>query len=347
MAKNIKLVLLLAGIIFVSCKSSYISIQVLKPAQITVPAEIKTIAFINRSLPAKRERVRNVIEGAMTGENLFADRIGSEECIKGVFNGLQDSPRFTGVIYGGGDIRGTGTRQFPELLDWAIVDDICKANNTDALVCLEVFDSDSRRVMTDRKVTRKQDNRDITYIEYTATLYLDIESGWRIYYPARRKVIDQNIYTDTKYWSSTSDAGRKAEQGLPPMERALSEAGSYVGNQYAIRISPRWIRVSRDYYRKGNDDFERAKRMAEINDWKGAAELWQKYTNNPDVKIAGYATYNMALACEMEGDLEAAISWTKKSYIDYKNKHAGYYMNVLQRRLNEQQRLDEQMKGTE
>lgn len=345
--KKLNLAILSFLILLGSCKSSYISIQVLKPAQITIPADVKTIAFVNRSLPAKKERIKNVVEGVLTGEDPFVDRIGSEECVKGVVNGLVNSPRFKGVMTGSTDLRGTGTRQFPEPLDWSVVDRICKANNADALACLEVFDSNSKRTMSDRVVTKKQNDKEVSYTEFTATLHVNIESGWRVYYPAKRKVIDQNIYTDSRNWNNTSDAVKRAEAGLPAQDRAMADAGFYTGNQYAKRISPLWIWVRRDYYRKGNTDFERAKRKAETNDWKGAAELWQKYTNSSDAKIAGYATYNMALACEMEGDLETAISWAKKSYVDFRNKHAKYYMNILQQRLNDQYRLDEQMQGAE
>ena len=343
--KNTAICLLMFLIVITSCKTAYISIQVLKPAQITLPADIKTIAFVNRSLPDKKDRVRNVIEGAITGEAIFADRLGSEECIKGVLNGLNNSPRFGVVMPSGVDLRGTGTRQFPGPLDWSVVENICKTNGADALACLEVFDSDNRTGMSDRKVTKKEKDKEITYIEYTATLNVNIESGWRVYFPAGHQIIDQNIYNDSKSWSNSSDAGKRAEQGLPSKDHAVSDAGFFAGNQYAKRISPLWIWVGREYYKKGNDDFDRARRNVSLNDWKGAAEIWQKYVNNPDPKIAGYACYNMALASEMDGNLETAIEWTKKAFIDFKNKNARYYMNTLQRRLDDQYRLDEQMKG--
>lgn len=333
--------------IITSCKTAYISIQILKPAQITLPADIKSIAFVNRSLPDKKDRVKNVIEGALTGEAIFADRIGSEECIKGVLNGLNNSPRFSALMPSGLDLRGSGGRQFSDPLDWETVERICKDNGADALACLEVFDSNNRTGMANRKVTKKEKDKEITYIEYTATLYIDIESGWRVYFPATKQIIDQNVYTDSRSWSSTSDAGKRAEQGLPTKDHAVSDAGFYAGNQYARRISPLWIWVGRDYYKKGNEDFETARRKVAVNDWKGAAELWQKHISDSDPKIAGYACYNMALANEMDSTLETAIEWAKKAYVNYKIKNARYYLNTLQQRLNDQYRLDEQMKGVQ
>ncbi|HEY4789640.1 MAG TPA: DUF6340 family protein, partial [Bacteroidales bacterium] len=180
-----------------------------------------------------------------------------------------------------------------------------------------------------------------------ASLNVNVESGWRIYFPATSEILDEHIYNDSKSWVNTSDARKKAEQGLPTKDHAVSDAGFYAGNQFAIRISPRWIWVNREYFKKGNNDFEQARRLVQVNDWKGARALWEKYVTSSNPKIAGFACYNMALACEMDGDLEKAIDWAKKAFTDYNVKSARNYANILQHRLDEQSRLDEQMKGVQ
>lgn len=336
--------ILLLGILVSACKTSYVTVSVLKPANITIPSKINKIAFVNRTRPAKQERARNVIEGVITGESVFADRKAAEECLKGVLNRLDGSPRFQAFLPGGLELKGTGTREFPAPLEWWIVEDICKQNQVDALIALEVFDSNNSRSMSERQAERKDGDKVIKYTEYTATLHVNIEAGWRIYYPAEQRIIDQNIFTDGRSWSNSSDSKKRAEEGLIIQDAAISDAGYFAGQQYAGRISPLWINVSRFYYRKGNTDFEAADRRAKTNDWKGAAELWKKHVNSGNPKIAGEACYNMALACEMEGDLQTAIDWAKKSYVNFNNKKARYYSNTLQNRLYDQKRLDEQMR---
>jgi hypothetical protein len=51
----------------------------------------------------------------------------------------------------------------------------------------------------------------------------------------------------------------------------------------------------------------------------------------------------MALVSEINGDLEKASSWAKRAYVDYNNKNALYYMNILQNRINDENRLKFQM----
>ena len=67
------------------------------------------------------------------------------------------------------------------------------------------------------------------------------------------------------------------------------------------------------------------------------------FINDSDIKIRGYAAYNLALAAEVQGDLDVALDWAKKSYSDFRNKKALSYSRVLQQRIYDQARLKEQM----
>jgi len=341
MKQNLLLVTLFLA--FTACKTTYVTVNVLKPAQITIPSKINNLVFINRSLPAKSERFKNILEGALTGEAALADRRGAEECVKGVINNLNASPRYKAVAPGNVDLRGTGTREFPPALDWRTVEDICRQNSADALITLEAFDSNNSVQMGERQAEKKEGETTVKFTEFTATLNVQVETGWRIYYPAEKRIIDQNIYSDGRSWSNSSDAKKRAEAGLPFLDRAIADAGFYAGKQYAYRISPMWINVSRYYYKKGNNDFKTADRYGKTGDWAGAAGIWSKYVNDRNPEVAGNACYNMALTEELEGNLEKALDWAKKSYTKYNNKKGRYYANILQQRIYDQSRLDEQM----
>ena len=93
----------------------------------------------------------------------------------------------------------------------------------------------------------------------------------------------------------------------------VKEVASQVGQAYALRIIPFWIRVNRDYYVRGTDNFVIAKRKAQTGNWDDAGKLWEKETSSGDRKIAGRACYNMAIISEINGDLDAAIKWAQRS----------------------------------
>ncbi|RLD50619.1 MAG: hypothetical protein DRI94_08155 [Bacteroidetes bacterium] len=330
---------------FLSCKTKSISVKVLKPAEIYVPSNIKTLAVVNRSLPAKGNgnQFNNVVEGIISGEGLFVDREASQRTVNGLADGLQNSPRFSITVLDGLNLRGTGTAKFPAPLPWQQVSQICRDYSADALILLETFDSNTSRRYGSQQKTIKEDNKDVTYTEYNATIDISINAGWRIYDPKNQKIVDQNVFTDRKAWNRNGRTKTEAQNNLPKQAYAVKDAGYYAGKRYAVRISPNWIWVSRHYFVKGNDDFKNAKYKADAKQWQDAADIWKRYVNDPDIKIAGRACYNMALASEIFGKFDVALDWAQKAYADYRLKDARQYINILENRIRDAERLDRQM----
>jgi hypothetical protein len=334
-------------LLFNGCKTTSLSLDVLVPAQISVPQDIQNVGLVNRSLPQDKSRWANILEGFLSGEEIFGDREGSEKCLGGLASTLNNSPRFKASVLTGVDLRGTGTRQFPPPLDWDRVKQICDDFRVDALVALETFDSDVGISRGEREEERKVDDKKVKVTVYSADLRINVNTGWRIYDPIHETFADMNIYTFRRRWNGDGDTPDEALHELPHKRDAIDQAGVYAGEQYGLRISPTWARVTRSYYSKfkKNPDLELAHRYVKTNDWDKAIEVWKKLVNSGDRETAGMAAYNMALACEMKGNLDIAYSWAKKAYQDYGVKKALSYMNILNQRLQDQQALKEQMGG--
>jgi hypothetical protein len=85
-----------------------------------------------------------------------------------------------------------------------------------------------------------------------------------------------------------------------------------------------------------------ATRKARTGNWEGAANLWEQDVDNPKSKIAGRACYNMAIICEINGDLDGAIKWAQKSYEDFGNHLALKYVKILNNRKLDNEILKDQ-----
>lgn len=313
---------------FTSCKTSRVVMDVLKPAVIDMPEEVNRLAVINRSLAARDQKAQNIVEGLLTGEGVYNDRVASHSCIKGFAESIAEISRFT-VVQPELDMRGTGTAVFPPPVPWDEVQSIADEYEVDMIVFLETYDSDILR--EDEGVNEKR-------------MEAKIESGWRIYDPVNQRIFDQNKFIDFYSWELDKNRGFIPLGGLASKVDAMSEAGYYAGQQYAGRISPAWKTVIRTYYRKGNADFKLAEKLVKANRYDDAAIIWNKYVNHNDPEIAGAACFNMALANEVAGNFESAIEWARKSLHDYGNKNAPGYLNILELRLQEQSRLKEQLR---
>lgn len=327
-----------------SCATRRVSMQVLVPAGITIPSSVTSVAIVNRSLPPHDRPVLNILEGFISGESVLADREGSFNCIRGVQDRLNESPRIKAITVESDEYRGTGTKQFPVVLDWEAVGELCRSNQVDAVLSLETFDSDFELHRSTSKQKEKVNGREVVRLKYKTSLEVDIHSGWRLYDNLSRKVIDQVVFTDSKSWSGEGDSEKEALENLPSKRHVLNEAGRFAGIQMANRISPNWITESRRYFVKGSSGLENGRVHVKFNDWDAARKVWLASTNDQDPKAAGRACYNLALAAEMQGDLDSAIQWAEKAMKEFHLKQARDYVDRLYIRRDEEQRLLEQMK---
>lgn len=337
-------IFLMASLIFGSCKTSSVYVQVLEPAQITLPSKIKKVAIANRSLPGKGEKGKNIIEGLLSGEGFQQDREASEKAIMGFVDLIVSSPRFDVVRPTNIDLRGTGTAAWPIPLDWEEVKKICDENKADALITLETFDSDNIRRSAIEKKKKKVGEVYTEYNLYVEFLDVYVNAGWRVYDPVTKTIIDQSTFRDMKGFSANDPDPKRAVTKLPHKRDATNDAGFFAGRQYAARISPVWVNVSRSYYTKGHDDFKKAKAFVRTNSWKEASELWKKHSESGDPKIKARACYNLALADEIEGNLGDALKWAELAYKTQSKSMHRMYVNTIHSRIQDAKRLDEQMK---
>lgn len=340
--RNYIIILLLSGIL-VSCKTSELYLTVVEPAPVTLPSFIKSVGVINRSMPTDESKVIDAIDKVLTLEGKDLDKDGAIASIQGLSDELLKNNRFTDVkTLSDIDFRTPRLTVFPEPLTWQIVEQICKESGTDALFSLEKFDTDTQISYSNRKVAVKTLLGSIPGLEHQADMNTLVKTGWRIYDPADKLILDEYIYEESIVFSGRGINPLLAASALIGRKDAVNQVSNKAGHGYAFRIIPFQIRVMRDYYVKGTNNFKIAQRKAQTGKWDEAGELWNKETGNPDTKVAGRAAYNMAIINEINGDLDAALKWAQKSYEDYNDKLAIRYVHILENRKYKTEVLKEQ-----
>ncbi len=328
-------------IIAASCGTSNLTLDVMKPAQISIPQNVKTIAVVNHSVP--KNKWTDIIEGLLTGEVLEQDKKGKEEALRGLINKMGQSNRFvvinTAEFYeGSGSVTG---KTFPNPLEWRIVEQICKKYKADAVLCLENFDSDY--IVTNFQKQVDKDGGKVT--EYWAKGVGAINIGFRMYDPRIKSIIDQQQFDFTKTWQAQGSNPGDAVAHLILKSQAVYAAAYAAGEDYAYRVTPLYVTVNRMYYHKGkqSNDIAAGARQAAVNEWNDAINTWQNALNSPHKKDPGRAAYDIAVGYEVLGNLELALEWAKKAYTKYGNNQAQEYVYILERRINDQKLLDDQM----
>lgn len=347
MKNQIKILAFLAvTVLFTSCGSTNrLTMGVTEPAMVHLPPDVKRVGIINRSLPSKGNNAFDKIDKILSAEGLNLDKKGAEAAISSLASELSVIKNFEEIkiIEDVEEVK-KGLAVLPATLSWELVESLCEEYQVDVIFSLEFYDTDTK---ADYKIiTMKLPNSfgiDVDVPAQEVTLATNIVSGWRIYDPQIKEVVDERLFNKNMVFSGKGINPIKAVEAVAGRNETVQEYSRNLGIAYAKRLIPRTRRIARDYFVRGTDNFKVAQRRAQAGDWDGAAELWQQELSNPDEKIAGRAHYNMAISNEINGELDKAIQFASKSYTDYRTNIALDYVNILKYRVRQNRVLDQQL----
>lgn len=332
----------------VSCSSTNLmTLSVMEPAPVTISPAIRTIGIVSRTRPEDQNRVLDAVHRVVSLEGEGIELEGAHSSIDGLQSQLTWNKRFDKVKFlDSVDLRGFGAGVFPAPLGWDVVAQTCRANGVDALFVLEVFTTDTKFDYAAKPTSLQTPVGEIKTLEHQVNMRTNVQTGWRIYDPAHKAIYDEYSLQRDMSFTGKSINPLVAAEGMIERKEAVKKVGYMAGQAYASRIQPYWIRVSRDYFVKGDDNFAQGMRLARAGQWDDAGKLWLQDTRDGSPKIAGRACYNMAIISEINGDLDAAIGWAQKSYTQHGNKLALNYLHLLQNRQYNKSVLDHQMTAT-
>lgn len=322
-------------------------VSVLRPAKITIPTSIRQIALLNRSIPTSVTG----FEASLSGETAVRDKELSEDCLRGLNETLNlrassNTPRFDAVRCGSTMNAADGkSLGFGAPLDWKIVDSICNAQQVQALLVLEYFDTDFSVLnpgATAQAAVGAVLNGTPTSVEVRGTA--TAEAGFRVYDPKVQKILYEDRFQFKKYWTQRSANPVEALAKLIKRNEALLNVSYNTGVEFAYNIVPLYFWEDRLMYKGKKGNMERGERQALAKDWDGALHTWTEvYETTFKSKIRAKAAFNAALACEVLGDLQGAQKWIQQAYVEGGKKQALWYSNIIDARIREQSKLDEQM----
>lgn len=333
-----------------ACKSSRsVSMNVTRPADIDLPDNIKTLVVLDRS--KFKKGAINIVEGILTGELPNEDRNAAAQGVTSLYNMLSQSPRFE-VLRAQERLEGNNVgAAFPPKLLVGQIRQICTRYGADALVSMELFDTDfivtngARRVK--KTVGTGKDRKEVMVNEYYAEGIGSLKIGLRVYDGQRGTILDEHFYKETRTWNQTGTSKRDALVKLINKADANTYLAREISADYAYRIAPQPIRVSRTFYSKARKapEIAQGSRYADVGNWKRAAEVWRSGIDHAPTKEAGYLAYNIAIANEVLGDIELAIQWAEEAYTAYGNSKARQYSSILKQRRQQDRIAEEQLRS--
>ena len=312
---------------YTSTNISTTKVEVIVPGTVKLPHEYKNIAVrYNNSNISRNPRFSTYYEdNKKYTDKTNIDSIASEIYFQNFINHIKYQQYFDTVI----DLEPknyTDIKQIdslatfidPEFCLFSVNDiqQIADSTGADLFLSFDFFASHDG-IFTTHYKSNKSDTSGILVNDFNiyrdATEVVHILSGWNFYDLKNQELIYSHLKTDTIKWIEPVYNINIAKRILPSRRDAVLNAADIAGNQFAEFLVPHWLEVERMYYKFGQGELKSANSLIKQNRWMEAVAIYRKNTENRNKKMASKCMFNMALVCELNGDIEAAIDWVIKS----------------------------------
>ena len=312
------MLVLYAGMIFSSCITTQsVPIDLLEPGKVSLPSPVRKVALISRNFKFSVDTLAKYynsdfrLKKGARAENLMIDSIAVTRSMDGLRKTLLESGRFDEVfVYPSNAIKPhIGDKELP--LSTGFIQSLCTESETDAVISLEMlsFFYSHHNGSSGREI-QPEANVKVTAI-------------WSVYTPKSDGPVDRYTHSEVIRWSDKDPKDNSMKYKLPGRKEAISIACGVAAKNYSKRIVPYWTESSRIIIGLNGLDWEKAMSYAEKSQWKKAAQIWKKYLESSQARVAGIAALNYAVAQEMLGDPDQANAWSAKSVSLLKNGETG------------------------
>jgi tetratricopeptide (TPR) repeat protein len=237
---------------------------------------------------------------------------------------LEKSPKYSSYIFPVYTVN-AGKEGLPE----ESIPDIKESSNANYLISVEEFKFTLHR----QRVRTSRNNCMRIVAPHSLTV--------KIYDVDKLAVIDKKTINDTITFQIDAHSWETEDElmdRLPDDKVTVAHLINELAKSYTEEIMPFWKEETRFYY--VDNSFENAEDYIADENWPEAMEIWMKYVNSENSRLAAISCFNMAVGCEMLGEYELALKWMD----GVKRKSANYYWEeykkLLEKRIEEKAVID-------
>jgi len=338
-------ILLLLAVFTFSCTSTKsLLVEIPQPSKKELPASIQSLTLVTQTVNEKyKDTPQDTLQKLFYKQNFDLDTVIYDSMVvdttlRALGELLFESGRYDFVIPQNRFLKRPESTSFSVEMPWETVSRLCEIYETDAVLSLDHM---STRVITDfdrESFLNPYDNN--FHSGARAEMKVLYDGLFRVYDPATEKVLLREYISDTLVWEDADTSVRGLFLDFTPVKQALIEAGIALALDLNDKIAVIWSLQRRKYFHKGNSEFDKANQLVNAGEWNSAMQVWKTVAENSNSKsLRSKAEYNIAIAYEMIGDLNQAVSWAVKSYKTMYRTQTYDYLERLRERKNELKNL--------
>ena len=321
----------LAAVGLMGC-ATRVPLDVMEPAEFTVPASVKRLALVDRAPSDHSFKV------------LYALR-----------ESMSDGPRFELVANETAQAALTAASPVvgqPVSGEQAAA--ICADTSATGIVALDSLRVNHEWSWGEREEERTEDQRILktdgneervqvvkTVTVHQAFLSLTADSTWSLM-DCEGTVLDEHTVRRRESHSGEGDTKADARINTGNLDTLRSRLMGDVGVSYRGRISPWSTQVARRMFKGGSAHIRAGRRAAVAGDWSSAYRRWKTAAkkNNGD---SPRAWLNLAVYHEQKGNVKVALKYAKRAAHKMNKPWIHRYVSELQSSIEKKIRLGQQL----
>lgn len=307
-----------------------LTIEVLRPATGTfIPKPGKMLVF-----PGNKAETRVYVNGEedTSFRNLSLETLFM--VTDGVIEKLEDSPSLVPVTLPPEKIPASGKK-----LTWDQIDAMATPDT-----CTSVLTIDQSITVNEAYAEQSSSFYSLESY-YTVIAETEIYVLWTLYDREKRifELKDTTIHNRqvTNWYPTPGEAFNE----LPAPEAIISQTAREAGYAIASTLSPLWETTTRYYFSAGSKAMRTASGFVSLGEFAKADSVWNILENLPSRGIAYHAAYNRIIIEEINGNLASARDKAEKLWRASRMVEAQKYMQLLDKRLQEQEMILRQIRA--
>jgi hypothetical protein len=324
---SIAIMLVLSGCV---APKGYVTLEILEPANVTYPAFVNNVAYLNRS-PISFDNMSPSNRRDLDQKELrMIDTMVCNALKAGFYDALNNAQvaYMDSVIYL--ERRRLDTTGRFDNLTAAEYRRVFETFPVDAVITLDYYSFQL-------DLSNRYDYTGYSYSQ-VYTLYLDV--GWKIYTSEELTPFNRYRLRDTLFFENFAYEPAVRYTPSDAMRIGFYEAAF----SYGQRNIPMWNQVSRYIFKGREKALRKAGEYTDEGDWEGARDIWLSCLESEDPTLRAKAAFNLAVYYELEDDLEQSVAYLEMARRSWNNDSIENYYEEMKIRVENKEELYKQVR---
>lgn len=325
---------------FLSCRTVKVGAEILRPASLTFPQNVRKVAVADLSLYASEVFVYSYENGRASTKFRELRTVSAEQAVRTLAEELNKFGRFKLEIFLPGGSMGLHSEE----KKLSFLKQLAADSGYQAIIFLDNLEGKIESSSSIGSVTQF-DPFGYPYLvpTFTGSRDITVRETWRIRLYPQDTELENYVLEKTISFRRDGFNPDDAYRSLPSKKGSFENTTQAAAVAYARRLMPYWERITRKIYTGYTEPWLNAADSAQVGNWKSATDLWFVLTKRTGFRFQKKQLYyNLSVGYEMTEEFDNALRMAENGYRQFRGRLFSQRLQTIRQRMEDGELLDRQ-----